>query len=83
MSLFVIPKRVATDLKNSKGFPLGRGALVNKLHLLSWSIVCLEEAKKGLSFRNLSTFNKTLLEKRSWRFAIKRYPLWKRMITDK
>ena len=64
MSLFVIPKRVATRLEKIKrDFLWGGGALVNKPHLLSWSVVCLEKVKRGLGFRSLGTFSKALLGK--------------------
>ena len=84
MSLFVIPKRVASRLeKIQSDFLWDERALVNKSHLLSWSVVCLEKVKGRLGFRSLGTFNKALLGKWSWRFAIERNPLWKRVIVGK
>ena len=84
MSLFVIPKRVASRLeKIQSDFLWDERALVNKPHLLSWSVVCLEKVKGRLGFRSLGTFNKALLGKWSWRFAIERNPLWKRVIVGK
>ena len=84
MSLFVIPKRVTARLeKIQRDFLWGGGALVNKPHLLSWSVVCLEKVKGGLGFRSLGTFSKALLWKWSWRFAIERNPLWKQVIVGK
>ena len=62
MSLFVIPKRVASRLeKIQSDFLWDERALVNKPHLLSWSVVCLEKVKGRLGFRSLGTFNKALL----------------------
>ena len=62
MSLFVIPKRVVARLaKIQRDFLWGGRALVNKPHLLSWSVVCLEKVKGELGFRSLGTFNKALL----------------------
>ena len=84
MSFFVIPKRIATRLeKIQRDFHWGGGALVNKSHLLSWLVVCLEKVKGGLGFGSLGTFNKALLGKWSWRFAIERNPLWKRVLVGK
>ena len=84
MSFFVIPKRIATRLeKIQRDFHWGGGALVNKSHLLSWLVVCLEKVKGGLGFGSLGTFNKALLGKESWRFTTERNPLWKRMLVGK
>ena len=78
MSLFVIPKRVAARLeKIQRDFLWGGGALVNKPHLLSYLVVCLEKVKRELSFRSLGTFNKALLGKWSWIFVTKRNHLSK------
>ena len=84
MSFFVIPKRIAARLeKIQRDFHWGGRTLVNKSHLLSWLLVCLEKVKGGLGFGSLGTFNKALLGKWSWRFAIERNPLWKRVLVGK
>ena len=84
MSLFVIPNREVARLeKIQRDFLRGGGGLVNKLHLVKWSIVCMEKQKGGLDFRSLSLFNKALLGKWSWRFVEERDPLWKQVIIGK
>ena len=45
--------------------------------------MCMKKMKGGLVFRNLSTFNKALLGKWSWRYVIERDPLWKQVIVGK
>lgn len=45
---------------DSKGFPLGWGALDKKPHLVRWLVVCSDEMKGGLGIRCLSKL-KTVL----------------------
>ena len=46
ISLFVIPKRVVARLENIQRDFLGDGGpLEHKLHLVNWSIVCMEKHK--------------------------------------
>ena len=64
MYFFVNPKRVAVKLeKIQRDFLSGKGALDHKLHLVNWSIICMDKWKVGLSIRNLSFLNKALLGK--------------------
>ncbi|RVW87876.1 putative ribonuclease H protein [Vitis vinifera] len=69
--------------KDSKRLPLGGGASQSKLHLVNWSIVCMEKKDGGLGIKNLSRLNKALLGKWCWRFASEQDSLWKQVIVRK
>ena len=59
------------------------GALEKKLHLVNWNLVCTDKKEEGLGIRRLVDFNKALLGKWSWRFAVEREPFWKQVIINK
>ena len=59
------------------------GALEKKPHLVNWNLVCTDKKEEGLGIRRLVDFNKALLGKWSWRFAIEREPFWKQVIINK
>ena len=62
MSLFCMLRQVRLRLeKIQRDFLWGRGALVQKPHLVRWKTVCLEKKKGGLGVRNLSLMNIVLL----------------------
>ena len=71
MSLFPLPRKVKIRLeKIQRDFLWGGGNLERKIHLVNWDIVCSSKEKGGLGIRSLSNFNKALLEKWNWRFAM-------------
>ena len=73
MSLFYLPRKVRLRLeKIQRDFLWGEGALVQKLHLVRWNLVCLEKRKSGLGVRNLALMNIALLNKWNWCFANER-----------
>ena len=52
-------------------------------HLVKWVVVCSHKKKGGLGIRNLSTLNRALLCKWSWRFAVERDSYWKLIMSRK
>ena len=48
--------------KIQRDFLRGGKALTHKLHLLNWSVCCMEKQKRGLGIRNLSILNKLYWE---------------------
>ena len=71
MSLFPLPRKVKIRLeKIQRDFLWGGGNLERKIHLVNWDIVYSSKEKGGLGIRSLSNFNKALLEKWNWRFAM-------------
>ncbi|RVW47335.1 putative ribonuclease H protein [Vitis vinifera] len=84
MSIFQMPRVVRIRLeKIQRDFLWGGGALVQKPHLVKWSIVCLDKRSGGLRVKNLRAFNRALLGKWVWRFANERKALWNQVIRGK
>ena len=59
------------------------GALEQKTYLVRWTLVCLDKRKGGLGVKCLSSLNKALSCKWSWRFANERGALWNQVIRGK
>lgn len=60
----------------------GVGALEWKPHLARWVTVCLDKSKGDLGVTCLSTLNKALLCKWSWRFTNERMAFWNQVIKE-
>ena len=61
----------------------GGGALEWKTHFAKWEVVCSDKSKVGLGVGCLSTLNRALLGKWSWRLMVEREALWKQDISRK
>ena len=83
MSLMRMPRVVRLRLEQIQGdFLWGGGALEKKSHLVKYAIV-YSDKKGGLGVRSLSTLNRALLCKWSWRFVVERGSLWRLVISRK
>ena len=84
MSLFRMPRKVKIRLeKIQRDFLLGGGNLERKIHLVKWDIVCSSKMKGGLGIHRLTNFNKALLGKWNWRFALEENSVWRNIISLK
>ena len=62
---------------------LGFSILVKKLHLVNWSIVCLDKSRVGLGIKNISMLNKSFLGTWCLRFVVERDRSWRQVISAK
>ena len=78
MFVFYLPRKVRLRLeKIQRDFLWGRGALVQKPHLVRWNLICLDKKKGGLGVRNLALMNKALLCKWNLQYANEREAFWR------
>ena len=69
MSILCMPRSVRLRLeKIQRDFLWGGRALERKTRLVKWAVVCSDKSKGGLGVKCLSTLNRALLGKWSWRF---------------
>ena len=79
-----MPRMVRLRLEQIQmDFLWGGGVVVWKPHLVRWVTVCLDKRKGRLWVKCLSTLNKALLYKWSWRFANEKEAFWNQVIKGK
>ena len=87
LSLFPIPVSVAWRIeKLQRDFLWGGLGDEFKYHLVKWKIVCAPVKSGGFGCSQsgiLVLFNKSLLGKWLWRYAVERTALWRRVIDSK
>ena len=84
LSLFTIPKTIALRLEKLIRDFLWKGSEnAQGIHLVAWKELCLPKKGGGLGIRDLVLFNKALLGKWIWRFALGDDKLWCRVIKGK
>ena len=84
LSLFTIPKAVATKLECiQRNFVGGSSVECFKYPLVAWEKVCLPHVLGGLGIRKLVPFNQALLGKWLWRYDHETSHLWRRVIAIK
>ncbi|RVW44252.1 putative ribonuclease H protein [Vitis vinifera] len=79
-----MPRVVRLRLEQiQRDFLWSGGALERKTHFVKWAVVCSYKSKGGLGVRCLSTLNRALLCKWSWRFMEEKEAFWKQVISKK
>ncbi|KAL4599735.1 hypothetical protein ACB092_11G147700 [Castanea dentata] len=84
LSLFTIPKAVATRLESiQRNFLWGSSEGGFKYPLVAWDKVCLPVEMGRLGLRKVVSFNQALLGKWLWRYGHEDTHLWRRVISSK
>ncbi|KAE8675999.1 Myosin-15 [Hibiscus syriacus] len=84
LSMFKIPASILMALNSiMSNFLWGGGNGSKKIHWVKWDDVCKPKNEGGLGVRNLTSMNRALLGKWSWRFANERNSVWRNFICSK
>ncbi|XP_062093919.1 uncharacterized protein LOC133799949 [Humulus lupulus] len=81
MGIFILPQSIIKEIeKLCRGFLWGVNGNQSKIHLESWTKVCLLKVYGGLGFKNGSAWNKAILAKYIWAITEKHDLLWVKWI---
>jgi hypothetical protein len=69
--------------KTSEEFTLGGIGDEFKFHLINWSTICSPKVSEGLGVTNMIQFNRVLLGKWLWRFAMEMDAIWRKVVDIK
>jgi ribonuclease HI len=80
MSVYVIPDSITKDIERMlNSFWWGGGAHNKGIRWLAWDRMTLPKAKGGLGFRDLHTFNLSMIAKQGWNIMTKPHTLVARL----
>ncbi|XP_062094015.1 uncharacterized protein LOC133800051 [Humulus lupulus] len=83
MSIFILPQSIIKEIeKLCRGFLWGVNGNRSKIHMASWSKVCMPKVYGGLGFRNGSVWNRAIFAKYVWAITEKHDVLWVKWINS-